>query len=91
MEHVYNKVENQGDTFLIGNQYVKGGLEYWREQLNHETDFFKKEEIKHRISVVESGYEFYMVPKDPDSLVMIKNVQSMLPLFKDYPTYIFLG
>ena len=60
-------------------------------QKQHETDFFKKSEVKHKISVVESGYEFYMKSKDPDSLVMIKNVQSMLPLFKDYPTYIFLG
>ena len=38
IEEILNKIKNQGDAFMSENDYLEGGVEYWKYKLKHEKD-----------------------------------------------------
>ena len=38
IEDILRKIENQGDAFMSPNDYLEGGIEYWKYRLKHEED-----------------------------------------------------
>ena len=35
LEDMVKGIENQGDAFCSSNDYLDGGIEYWKEKLKH--------------------------------------------------------
>ena len=38
IEDILRKIDNQGDAFMSNNDYLEGGIEYWKYKLKHEKD-----------------------------------------------------